>query len=123
MVASIHFIERTIAIFGQATEANRNTPGREGNVVVLTPELADDVMITGDLHGHRRNFNLIRRIAALDEHPRRHLLLQEVCHGGPAYPAKRRLHVARHARRRGRAEGRSIPIGSTSSSATTNWPS
>ena len=86
MVASIHYIERTIAVFGQAAEANRNTPGREGNVVVLTPELADEVMITGDLHGHRRNFNLIRRLAALDAHPRRHLLLQEVCHGGPVYP-------------------------------------
>ena len=43
-------------------------------------------MITGDLHGHRRNFNLIRRIAALDRHPDRHLVLQEVCHGGPTYP-------------------------------------
>ena len=86
MVASIHYIERTIAVFAQAAEANRTTPGREGNVVVLTPELADDVMITGDLHGHRRNFNLIRRLAALDAHPRRHLLLQEVCHGGPVYP-------------------------------------
>ena len=43
-------------------------------------------MITGDLHGHRRNFNLICRLAALDRHPRRHLILQEVCHGGPTYP-------------------------------------
>jgi hypothetical protein len=86
MVASLQYIERVIATFAQATEANVQTPGREGNVVVLTPELAGDVMVTGDLHGHRRNFNLIRRVAALDEHPRRHLILQEVCHGGPAYP-------------------------------------
>jgi hypothetical protein len=43
-------------------------------------------MVTGDLHGHRRNFNLIRRIAALETAPRRHLLLQEACHGGPTYP-------------------------------------
>ncbi len=43
-------------------------------------------MITADLHGHRRNFNAIKRIAALDNHPRRHLVLQEVCHGGPTYP-------------------------------------
>jgi hypothetical protein len=43
-------------------------------------------MITGDLHGNRRNFNLIRRLAALDQHPGRHLILQEVCHGGPKYP-------------------------------------
>jgi hypothetical protein len=86
MVASIQYIEKIIATFGQAAEANRQTPGREGNVVVITSDLADEVMITGDLHGHRRNFNLIKKTAALDSHPRRHLVLQEVCHGGPTYP-------------------------------------
>ncbi len=86
MVASIEFIERIIAVFAQAAEANRNTPGRQGSVVELSAEMADDVMITGDLHGHRRNFNLIKKIAKLDRRPRRHLILQEVCHGGPMYP-------------------------------------
>ncbi len=86
MVASIEYIENVIAAFGQATEANWQASGRHGNVVELTPELADEVMITGDLHGHRRNFNLIKKKAALDKHPRRHLVLQEVCHGGPTYP-------------------------------------
>jgi hypothetical protein len=86
MVASIDYIERIIGFFGQATEANLATPGRAGNLVELTPELADEVMITGDLHGHRRNFNLIKRTAALAENPRRHLVLQEVCHGGSTYP-------------------------------------
>lgn len=86
MVATIEYIENVVATLERAAEANRNTPGREGNVIVLTPELADQVMVTGDLHGHRRNFNFIRRIAALDKHPRRHLILQEVCHGGPTYP-------------------------------------
>ena len=86
MVASHRYVEKIIAQFAAATEANRHTPGRQGNVVALTPEVADEVMITGDMHGHRRNFNLIRRLAALAKHPRRHLVLQEVCHGGPAYP-------------------------------------
>ena len=86
MVASVQYIENVILVFNEAAEATWQTRGREGNVVVLTPELADDVMITGDLHGHRRNFNLICRQAALDQHPRRHLVLQEVCHGGPTYP-------------------------------------
>ena len=86
MVASIEYIENVIAKFGQATEANLATPGLVGNVIELGAELADEVMITGDLHGHRRNFNLIKRKAALDVHPRRHLILQEVCHGGPTYP-------------------------------------
>ncbi len=86
MVASIAYIESVIEAFAAATAANRSTPGRTGNVVELTTELADEVMITADLHGNRRNFNQIRKIAALDEHPRRHLVLQEVCHGGPTYP-------------------------------------
>ncbi len=85
MVASERYTQRIITGFEQAAEANWKTPGREGNVVVLTAELADEVMITGDIHGNRRNFNLIRKIAALGRHPRRHLVLQEVCHGGPTY--------------------------------------
>ena len=86
MVASAQYTENVIAAFGEATEANWQTPGREGNVIVLTPALGDEVLVTGDLHGHRRNLNLIRNIAALERHPRRHLVLQEVCHGGPTYP-------------------------------------
>jgi hypothetical protein len=86
MVASIEYIEKIIDAFGQAAEASWNTPGRSGNIIQVTPELADEVMVTGDLHGHRRNFNLIKKHAALDKYPRRHLVLQEVCHGGPTYP-------------------------------------
>ena len=86
MVASIPFIERIIETYAQATAVNLHAPGRQNSVVVVTPELADEVMITGDLHGNRRNFNLIRRIADLARHPRRQLILQEVCHGGPVYP-------------------------------------
>jgi hypothetical protein len=86
MVATIEYIEDVIGVYGKAAKANQTTPSRQGNVVHITPEIADEVMITADLHGHRRNFNLIKRIAALDEHPRRHLIVQEVCHGGPTYP-------------------------------------
>jgi hypothetical protein len=85
MVASIQYIEKLIATFAEAAEANRQTPGRQGSLITLGPELAGEVMVTGDLHGHRKNFNLIRRAAALDTSPRRHLVLQEACHGGPVY--------------------------------------
>jgi hypothetical protein len=86
MVASPEYVENTIELYRHAATINRETPGRRGNIVELTTDLASDLMITGDLHGHRRNFNLICKIAALDENPRRHLLMQEVCHGGPTYP-------------------------------------
>ena len=58
MVASHNFVEHILTTFRLATEANRHTPGRQGNVVELSPELAVEVMVTGDLHGHRQNFNL-----------------------------------------------------------------
>ena len=85
MVASNQYIEDIVTMFARATEANLSTPSRDGNVVAITEQSGDDVMITGDLHGHRRNFNLIKKIADLDKNPRRHLVFQEVCHGGPLY--------------------------------------
>ncbi|MHC4403834.1 MAG: metallophosphoesterase [Planctomycetota bacterium] len=87
MVASFAHIEKVIATYGEAAAASLETPGRQGNVVVLTPHLADEVMISGDLHGHRANFTALEKIADLANHPRRHWILQEVCHGGPTYPS------------------------------------
>ena len=37
-------------------------------------------MITGDLHGHKRNFDRIVELADLENYPRRHLILQEIVH-------------------------------------------
>ena len=86
MVASDQYIANIAAAFHAAVPANAATPGRAGSIVVLTPEMADEVMVTGDLHGQRRNFNRICKIAALTANPRRHLVLQEACHGGLNYP-------------------------------------
>ncbi|QGJ69026.1 Metallophos domain-containing protein [Planctomycetales bacterium 10988] len=71
-----------------AIEATLLTAGREKNVVRLTPELGEDVMITADLHGHWDNFHHLLEVADLDNHPRRHLIMHEVCHGGPSYEGK-----------------------------------
>jgi len=46
------------------------------------------VLITADLHGNWLNYDRILALAALDSHPHRHLVLQEVCHGGPSYPGE-----------------------------------
>lgn len=86
MVASIEYIEEVVSTYEAAAAANWKTAGREGNVVQLSPELAAEVMVTADVHGHRRNFNLIKQHADLEANPGRHLILQEVCHGGPTYP-------------------------------------
>ena len=75
-----------IRICRQAAADNRSCPARRGNVIHLTPDNADDLMIVADLHGNRLNFERLLKIADLDAHPRRHLVMQEVCHGGPEYP-------------------------------------
>ena len=41
-----------------------------------------DVIVTGDLHGNWNNFARVREIADIGNHPRRHLVFQEVLHGG-----------------------------------------
>jgi hypothetical protein len=85
MVAKIEYIEEIVARMEQAAAANAATPGRDGGIVTITPGAADEVMITGDLHGHRKNFTLMRKVADLPAHPRRHLIMQEVVHGGQKY--------------------------------------
>jgi hypothetical protein len=88
MCASAEIAAAVVAQCRRAAEANLRCPGRRGNVVHLTPEIADDVMIVADLHGNRLNYGKLLRIADLANHPRRHLVMQEVCHGGPEYPGE-----------------------------------
>ena len=54
---------------------------RHGNVIHLPAE--GDLIITGDIHGHRRNFERIVSYTDLPNHPERHIVLQEIIHGGP----------------------------------------
>ena len=43
-------------------------------------------MVVGDLHGNLAIFRQILAVAALAEHPDRHLVLQELVHGQHFYP-------------------------------------
>ncbi len=54
---------------------------RRGNVIHLPAE--GSLIITGDIHGHRRNFERIVAFADLSNNPERHIILQEIIHGGP----------------------------------------
>jgi hypothetical protein len=69
----------------RATQLSRVTPGRAGGVVTLSG--ATDVMVVGDLHGNLLAFRHVLKIAALDRHPDRHLVLQELIHGPLEYPS------------------------------------
>ncbi|NIL97792.1 MAG: hypothetical protein GTO62_11860 [Planctomycetales bacterium] len=86
MVATIQYIEKVIETYEKAMRANLQAERREGNIIELKANMADEVMVTADLHGDRRNFNAIRQLANLAKFPGRHLVIQEVCHGGPTYP-------------------------------------
>lgn len=87
MVAPSEQIDEVISLLRSATDANRQTGTRQANIVQLGEAVADDVLIATDLHGQRLNFDELVRRADLGNHPRRHLIMQEVCHGGPTYPA------------------------------------
>ena len=64
----------------RAAEANNAEKCRRGNLVRLPAE--GSLIVTGDLHGHRRNFERIVAYADLENNPDRHLVFQEVIHGG-----------------------------------------
>ena len=63
----------------RATDLIRATPGRSGGIIA--PDRAAEVMVVGDLHGNLAAFKKVLAIAALDRHPERHLVLQELIHG------------------------------------------
>lgn len=70
-----------IDLLKHGISANQTDRFRRGNLVHLPAE--GSLVVTGDVHGHRRNFERIAAYADLANHPDRHLILQEIIHGGP----------------------------------------
>ncbi|MBN2183299.1 MAG: metallophosphoesterase, partial [Sedimentisphaerales bacterium] len=70
-----------IDLLKKGMEANNSDKYRRGNLILLPDQ--GDLIITGDLHGHRRNFERAVTFADLPNHPDRHVILQEIIHGGP----------------------------------------
>jgi Calcineurin-like phosphoesterase len=75
---------RLLTTLRRAVELTRLTPGRKGRLITLQD--AEDVLVSGDLHGNVGNFQVLMRTAELGTHPRRHLILQEVVHSPFRYP-------------------------------------
>lgn len=65
----------------KAAEVNYSAKYRKGNVICF-PD-AGKVVVTGDLHGHMRNFEKISTFADLKSNPQTHIVFQEILHGGP----------------------------------------
>lgn len=70
-----------IDLLRKCSQANEADKYRRGNLVHLPAE--GSLIVTGDLHGHRRNFEKIIAYADLENNPDRHLVFQEIIHGGP----------------------------------------
>lgn len=87
MAVTAEIAAEVISSFTQAAAACRHQASRQGNIVCLAPPFADEALISADLHGNRVNFERLLEVADLDHHPKRHLIMQEVCHGGPMYPS------------------------------------
>lgn len=66
-------------MFRQAAELNADDPRRQGNVVHLDAQ--DDVVVAGDIHGHRMGLAKALRYADVRANPSRRLVLQEIIHG------------------------------------------
>ena len=70
--------DHTIALMDEAVRANLRDPYVTGFLVELPAE--GEIMITGDLHGHRGNLRRIVQLANLPRYRQRHLILQELVH-------------------------------------------
>jgi hypothetical protein len=68
-------------LLNSAAEANKADRFRRGNLVCLPAE--GSLVAAGDIHGHMRNFERVLAYADLANNPGRHLVLQEIIHGGP----------------------------------------
>jgi hypothetical protein len=73
-----------IDLLNEGTEANNADKYRRDNLISLPAE--GSLIITGDLHGHCRNFERIVAFTDLANNPDRHILFQEIIHGGPEDP-------------------------------------
>lgn len=65
----------------EATELNLEDPLRDGSLLRFANY--GQVVMTGDLHGNRRNFEKLVRYCCLEQTPVRHILLHEMIHAEP----------------------------------------
>lgn len=65
----------------EAARLNREDPNRSGTL--LSFGAGGQLVVTGDLHGHLRNFEKLQRFCALAQSPGRYVILHELIHVEP----------------------------------------
>jgi len=82
---------KVVELLCAAADLNRRDPLRNAQMICFPSGAglndANELLIAGDLHNHARNFAKFQHAAALARFPRRHVLLQEIIHGGPLGPS------------------------------------
>ncbi|MBN1508756.1 MAG: metallophosphoesterase [Sedimentisphaerales bacterium] len=73
--------QTTIDLLNKGIKANQTDKFRRGNLIHLP--VVGSLIVGGDIHGHRRNLERLVTYADLAGHPDRHVVLQEIIHGGP----------------------------------------
>jgi predicted phosphodiesterase len=73
--------DKITELLNKGMEANHADKFRRGNLICLPSH--GSMVVTGDIHGHRRNFERIVAFADLAHNPETHVILQEIIHGGP----------------------------------------
>lgn len=71
-------IAEAVDVLQQAADLTREDPLRQGSQL-LFPNYGQLVM-TGDLHGHRRNFQKLKQFCNLEQFGARHVILHELIH-------------------------------------------
>ncbi len=67
-------------VLKQGAKLNRVDPLRNGNMLCFPG--VGELIVAGDLHNHERNFERIKTVADLGASKDRHVILQELIHGG-----------------------------------------
>lgn len=75
-------LQFAIDTFNRAADLNLEDPIREGSLLCFANY--GQVVMTGDLHGHRRNFEKLVKYCQLESTPVRHVILHELIHEEPA---------------------------------------
>jgi hypothetical protein len=70
-----------IDLLNKGIKANKTDKYLIGNLISLPSK--GSLVITGDIHGQCRNFEKIITYTDLSNNPQRHLIFQEIIHGGP----------------------------------------
>lgn len=76
-------IATAIDTFRKAADLNLDDPVREGSLLCFANY--GQVVMTGDMHGHRRNFEKLVKFAGLETTPVRHVILHELIHEEPEF--------------------------------------